>query len=165
MTDIDNFRATQWSTIDGGPLAGDTFAGKAILVVNTACHCGFTPQYAELQTLWRDYQGRGLVVLGVPCNDFGAQEPDPLPEINAFCEKNFGVEFPLTTKQKVKGPDAHPFYLWARKAMGALAAPKWNFHKYLVGPDGRLVDWFSTVTKPGAAKIIKAIEKPLPATT
>lgn len=151
-----------FQAIDGGELPLAQFKGKAVMVVNTASKCGFTPQYQQLEELSRRYRDKGLVVLGVPCNDFGGQEPGSESEIQQFCDLNFGVDFPLTAKAKVTGADAHPFYLWARKQVGFLGSPKWNFHKYLIAPDGSLADWFSTPTKPDSAKIIKAVEKVLP---
>ena len=147
-----------FQSIDGGPLPLSAYKGKVVLVVNTASLCGFTPQYKELQALWETYQDRGLVVLGVPSNDFGSQEPGTSAEIKDFCTTNFFITFPLADKEVVSGDGAHPFYVWAKAELGALAAPKWNFHKYLIGPDGRLVDWFATTTKPNAPKVTKAIE-------
>ncbi len=151
-----------FTAIEGGALPLATFKGKAVLVVNTASQCGFTPQYEGLQALWQAYRDRGLVVLGVPSNDFGGQEPGSNAEIKKFCEITFNVDFPMTEKVVVKGAGAHPFYKWAAGELGALAAPKWNFHKYLVAPDGRLVDWFSTPTGPDAPRLRAAIEKALP---
>jgi glutathione peroxidase len=147
-----------FTSIDGEPLPLSSFAGRAVLVVNTASFCGFTRQYAGLQALWERYRDRGLVVLGVPSNDFGGQEPGSEAEIKKFCEVNFDVDFPLTKKAQVVGPDAHPFYRWAAEQLGAAAVPRWNFHKYLVGPDGRLVAWFPTATEPGAPEVADAIE-------
>lgn len=151
-----------FTAIDGTPLPLSQFAGKAVLVVNTASLCGFTPQYAELQTLWDTYRGRGLVVLGVPSNDFGGQEPKGNDEIRSFCEITFGVTFPMTEKTVVTGAEAHPFYRWAAAELGFLAKPRWNFHKYLVGTDGRLQTWFTSLTSPTAASLQKAIEAALP---
>jgi len=151
-----------FTAIDGKPLPLSEFEGKAVLVVNTASQCGFTPQYKGLEELYRKYRDRGLIVLGVPCNDFGAQEPGGSAEIQNFCESNFAVDFPLTEKVKVTGEEAHPFFRWAAKEMGPLAKPRWNFHKYLIAPDGRLVDWFSTVTSPDAASVSRSIEANLP---
>jgi glutathione peroxidase len=148
--------------IDGKPLPLSEFEGKAVLVVNTASACGFTPQYKGLQALAEKYRARGLVVLGVPSNDFGGQEPGSPSEIKSFCETRFKVDFPLTEKVTVKGPDADPFYRWALRELGTWARPRWNFHKYLIAPDGRLVDWFSTATKPGSRKVEKAVEAILP---
>lgn len=151
-----------FTSIDGEAMPMSAFAGKAVLVVNTASLCGFTPQYTALQALWERYEARGLVVLGVPSNDFGSQEPGSSSEIKNFCDTNYSITFPLADKEVVSGDGAHPFYKWAKAELGMLAAPKWNFHKYLVAPDGRLVDWFATATKPDAAKVIKAIEAVLP---
>ena len=151
-----------FTAIDGAPLALKSFAGKVVMVVNTASQCGFTPQYTALQDLWSRYRDKGFVLLSVPSNDFGGQEPGSSAEIKEFCEVNFSVDFPLTEKVRVKGPDAHPFYQWAGKELGALAKPRWNFHKYLIGLDGRLIDWFSTPTSPTAPRVIKAVEAALP---
>ncbi|MCC6470891.1 MAG: glutathione peroxidase [Alphaproteobacteria bacterium] len=151
-----------FTAIDGQamPMAG--FRGKAVLVVNTASFCGYTPQYQALETLWQRYRDRGLVVLGVPSNDFGQQEPGGAQEIKKFCEVNYSIDFPLTEKVAVKGAEAHPFYRWALAELGPAAAPRWNFHKYLVGPDGRLVGWFPTQAEPGSPDFIKAVEAALP---
>lgn len=154
--------AFSFTGITGEPMPLSQFAGKAVLVVNTASQCGFTQQYADLQRVWQTYRDRGLVVLGVPSNDFGGQEPGTEAEIKAFCEVNFDVDFPLTAKEHVKGSSAHPFYRWAADQVGALATPKWNFHKYLIAPDGRLVGWFSTVTRPTSQAVTSAIEQHLP---
>ena len=147
-----------FTDIDGKPLPLSDFKGKAVLVVNTASRCGFTPQYEGLQALWEKYRDQGFVVLGVPSNDFGGQEPGSEAEIKQFCSVNYSVDFPMTQKTVVKGPGAHPFYQWAAKQFGMLSTPKWNFHKYLIGPDGRLVEWFATTTAPDNAKVAKAIE-------
>ena len=148
--------------IDGQALPLSRYAGKAVLVVNTASRCGFTRQYADLQDLWQRYQDRGLVVLGVPSNDFGGQEPGTEVEIKSFCEVNFNVDFPLTEKAIVKGNKAHPFFQWAGESLGAMAKPRWNFHKYLITPDGRLADWFSSVTSPTSGRLLRAVESVLP---
>ena len=148
--------------IDGRPLRLAEFRGRPIFVVNTASRCGFTGQYAGLVRLWRDYGGRGLVVLGVPSNDFGGQEPDSEAAIRRFCAETFGVEFPLAAKTSVRGALAHPFYRWAAQELGESAAPRWNFHKYLVAPDGRLAAWFPSKTSPTADAVIVAIESNLP---
>ncbi len=137
-----------FNDIDGEPLELSRFDGQALLIVNTASECGYTPQYAELETLWTRYRARGLVVLGVPSNDFGAQEPGSEAEIKQFCQTNYAVDFPLTQKQRVIGGDAHPFYQWVVDEIGEVAAPKWNFHKYLIGPDGSLAGrWPSDVSQ------------------
>ena len=150
-----------FASIDGSSLPLSSYRGKVLLVVNTASQCGYTPQYKGLQTLWQTYQDRGLVVIGVPSNDFGGQEPEHEGKILKFCQGTYGVTFPLTTKQRVKGPAAHPFYAWAAKTLGAKGKPQWNFHKYLVGSDGRLLAWFSSPTKPMSAEIRDAVEKAL----
>jgi glutathione peroxidase len=151
----------QFEAIEGGPLPLSRWRGKALLVVNTASFCGFTRQYEGLQALWERYEARGLVVIGVPSNDFGAQEPKSESEIAGFCKGAFGVTFPLTTKEQVSGPQAHPFYRWAHEALGAGAAPRWNFHKYLVGRDGRLVAGYGSSVEPLSSELTVAIEAAL----
>ena len=150
-----------FTSIDGKSLPLSSFKGKAVLVVNTASYCGFTHQYEGLQSLWEDFRDQGLVVLGVPSNDFGAQEPGAEAEIKTFCEGTYGIDFPLTMKARVRGRDAHPFYKWAAGRLGIMARPTWNFHKYLVGPDGVLVDWFAPTTAPNATDLRKAVEAAL----
>lgn len=147
--------------IDGRPLPLSDFRGKVLLVVNTASECGYTGQYDNLETLWQTYRGRGLVVIGVPSNDFGGQEPGTAEEIANFCKMNYGVTFPLADKTAVSGDAAHPFYRWAGDKAGTLGSPKWNFHKYLIGRDGAFIDWFSTPTDPMAEKITSAVEAAL----
>ncbi len=156
-------RATDFTftAIDGSALPLSTFAGKVVLVVNTASFCGFTKQYDGLQTLYDTYEDRGLVVLGVPANDFGEQEPGSNAEIAQFCQGGFNITFPLTEKVAVKGAAAHPFYKWAAAVLGDSAAPKWNFHKYLVGADGRLIMSFATSIEPGSHTMRAAIEAAL----
>jgi glutathione peroxidase len=157
-----SFHDFEFTSIEGEALPGSKFAGKAVLVVNTASHCGFTKQYTALQEVYDQYRDQGLVVLGMPSNDFGGQEPGTEAEIKEFCEVNFSVDFPLTGKVGVKGDAAHPFYKWAKDQVGMVGSPKWNFHKYLIAPDGKLVDWFSTPTAPTSSKVTKAIEAVLP---
>lgn len=149
----------EFTSIDGETLPLSSFAGKVVMVVNTASFCGFTGQYEGLQTLYDRYKDRGLVILGVPSNDFGQQEPGSTKEIKEFCSTKFNVTFPMTTKYSVVGDEAHPFYKWAADELGGTAKPRWNFHKYLIGPDGKLVDWFSTVTGPGSSRVQASIEK------
>jgi glutathione peroxidase len=139
------------------PLAD--FAGRPLLIVNTASKCGFTPQYRELEAIWRKYQDEGLVVIGVPSNDFANQEPGGAAEIANFCEINFGVDFPLTEKVHVKGASAHPLFQWLAKQGGFLSQPRWNFYKYVIGKDGKLVDWFASTTTPGSTKVERALKK------
>lgn len=143
------------------PLPLSRYRGRVLLIVNTASRCGFTPQYAKLQALHERYRDRGLVVIGVPSNDFGGQEPGSEAGIARFCAARFGVSFPLTAKVRVRGPDAHPFYRWARAWFGFAGAPRWNFHKYLVARDGRLVDYFHAFTPPDAPRLIRAVEAEL----
>ena len=152
----------EFTSIDGEALPLEQYRGKTVLLVNTASECGFTPQYEGLQALWEKYRDQGLVVLGAPSNDFGGQEPGSEKEIKKFCEVNFNVNFPLTSKVVTKGDDAHPFYKWARQETGS--GPKWNFHKYLIDPEGNLVGSFPTIVKPMSKKVRKAVEKALPKT-
>jgi len=138
-------------TLDGKPLELADYAGKVLLIVNTASNCGFTPQYAGLEALHRKFAARGLVVLGFPCNQFGAQEPGSEVEIGAFCEKNYGVTFPLSEKVEVNGEGAHPLFKYLTKeAPGLLGttAIKWNFTKFLVDREGNVVERFAPATKP-----------------
>jgi glutathione peroxidase len=141
------------SALDGrGSIRLGDYAGKVLLLVNTASECGFTPQYTGLETLWRDYRDRGLVVIGFPCNQFGAQEPGGAQEIAQFCEKNYGVSFPMAEKVEVNGAGAHPLWKYlTREAPGLLGsqAVKWNFTKFLVDREGRVVERFAPATRPG----------------
>ena len=154
-----------FQAIDGPPLPLNEYRGKVVLVVNTASQCGFTGQYKGLQALWDRYRDRGLVVVGVPSNDFGGQEPGNNQAIQAFCELNYGVTFPLASKTSVSGPNAHPFYQWARQVLGDKARPMWNFHKYLVSADGRLVHWFATPVKPLSTTVTSVVERELSGVT
>jgi len=150
-----------FQAIDGAALPLSAHAGRVLLVVNTASFCGFTHQYGGLQKLWETYAARGLVVIGVPSNDFGDQEPGTEREIRAFCEGAYAITFPLTTKQRVRGPGAHPFYQWARGALGERAAPRWNFHKYLVARDGRLIGGYASTVAPLSDTLVGVIEAEL----
>ena len=143
------------------PLPLSQFKGKVLLIVNTASECGFTPQYDGLEKLYEQYKDRGLVILGVPSNDFGKQEPGDGQQIAHFCKLNYGVTFPMASKEVVSGDTAHPFYLWAYETLGFGTAPKWNFHKYLVDRHGKLVDYFNSTTSPSADSIREAIEAAL----
>ena len=149
-----------FTSIDGAPLPLSEFRGKTVLLVNTASQCGFTPQYEGLQALWEKYRDQGLVVLGAPSNDFGGQEPGSEKEIKKFCTMNFNVNFPLTSKIVTRGEAAHPFYKWARAQIGS--GPQWNFHKYLIDPDGHLVGSYPSIVKPMSKKLRRAIEATLP---
>jgi glutathione peroxidase len=151
-------------SIEGAALPLSAYRDKAVLIVNTASFCGYTPQYDGLQAVWERYRDRGLVVLGVPSDDFN-QEPGTAAEIKNFCEVNFNIDFPLSQKEHVTGAAAHPFYRWAEQQLGERAAPRWNFHKYLVAPDGRLVAWFPSATTPTDDEVTRAIEATLPGAT
>ena len=147
-TSLYDFNAT---LLDGTPLSLDTYRGKVLLIVNTASACGFTPQYAGLETLYRKWQDAGLVVLGFPCNQFGAQEPGDAATIGQFCQTNFGVSFPLFAKIDVNGENAHPLYVWLKQsAPGVLGteAIKWNFTKFLVNREGKVIERYAPTTKP-----------------
>ncbi len=147
--------------IDGGDIKLADHAGQPVLVVNTASLCGYTPQYAGLEAIWNRYRPRGLLVVGVPSNDFGGQEPGNASEIHATAHKH-GVTFPLTEKVSVKGEGAHPFYRWAA-LQRPTELPRWNFHKYLVGRDGTLAASFGSAVDPTDTRLIVAIEKELAA--
>lgn len=148
----------EFVSIDGKPLKLKDYAGHPVLVVNTASECGFTPQYAGLESLWKKYKTRGLIVLGVPSNDFGRQEPGSEADIRNFCTKNYGVSFPMTAKYEVSGRNAHPFYHWIVTQAGDAAAPRWNFHKYLIDSKGELVGIYPSKTAPEDTKLVTEIE-------
>lgn len=137
------------------------FRGKVILIVNTASKCGFTSQYADLEKIYKEYKDKGLVIIGVPSNDFGGQEPATNNEIASFCQLNYGVTFPMTQKEKISGDDKHPFYVWAKNLLAFGTAPKWNFHKYLINRQGTLIDYFHSTTSPQSNRFKEAIEKAL----
>jgi glutathione peroxidase len=147
MTTLGDFKAT---AIDGTETDLATYEGRVVLVVNTASQCGFTPQYQGLQELQDTYGERGFTVLGFPCDQFGGQEPGSDEEIASFCERSFGVDFPLFAKVDVNGDEAHPLFAWLRKEKSGLlgGAIKWNFTKFLIGRDGAVVDRFGPTTKP-----------------
>lgn len=151
----------EFKSIDGAPMKLSDWRGQPLLIVNSASLCGFTKQYAGLEEIWRRYERDGLVVIAVPSNDFGEQEPSPDGEIQTFCQGVFGVTFPLASKHPVVGENAHPFYKWAADAMGPTGVPTWNFHKYLVGRDGQLVRSFTTKLSPTSPEMISWIEKTL----
>ena len=148
-----------FSDLDGSMLNLSEFKNKVIVVVNVASQCGFTNQYDDMQKIWEKYQIKGLVVIGVPSNDFGNQEPGNSKEIKNFCEAKFGITFPMTEKVNVKGENAHPFYKWAKKNHGKSAIPKWNFHKIIIGKDGKVIETFTSITNPTSKKFIKTLEK------
>ena len=158
MTSLQDFSAT---SLDGQEVDLSAYAGQVVLVVNTASQCGFTPQYQGLQELFTQYQDQGFTVLGFPCDQFGNQEPGDSAEIGAFCEKNYGVTFPMMSKVEVNGDNAHPVYQWLRQEKGGMLGSKikWNFTKYLVGKDGQVIDRYAPTTKP--EKIAGDVEKAL----
>lgn len=145
--------------LTGGPARLGQYRGSALLVVNVASKCGLTPQYAGLQVLWATYRDRGLVILGVPCNQFGGQEPGTAGEIGEFCQVNYGVTFPMTAKVEVNGPGRHPLY---RELIGDGDDIQWNFEKFLVAPDGEVVSRFAPGVTPDDPELITAVEKLLP---
>ena len=150
-----------FTSIDGDDLPLANFKGKVILLVNTASMCGFTGQYEGLQSIWAEYRNRGLVVLGVPSDDFGGQELESADQIKSFCTLNYGVDFPMTDVAVIKGPEAHPYYKWIADAHGSLAMPRWNFHKHVISADGELVDWFASTTSPKSLRLRKVLESAL----
>jgi glutathione peroxidase len=155
MTTAHDFTFT---ALDGSSLPLSGFEGKPVLVVNTASKCGLTPQYEGLEALYTQYKDRGLVVLGVPCNQFAGQEPGTEAEIGAFCQTRFNVDFPLTAKTDVKDATRHPFYAWAQEVLGEAAVPMWNFHKILIGPKGEALAAFGPRTEPLDEAITAAVE-------
>jgi glutathione peroxidase len=152
-----------FTSIDGAPLPLAQWRGHPLLVANTASFCGYTPQYANLEAVWRRYRDRGLVVLGVPSNDFGEQEPGTAREIKEFCEGRYQVDFPLAEKQAVVGKAAHPFFRWIAEELGEAGAPRWNFHKYLVAPDGTLTGAWPSSVRPTDPAVVREIEAALAA--
>ncbi len=150
-----------FESIEGDSLPLSQFEGQTLLVVNTASFCGFTSQYNALQSIWEKYKDRGLIVLGVPSNDFGNQEPGTAEEIKEFCTVNYGIDFPMTEKVAVKGTQSHPFYAWIRDTLGANKTPKWNFHKYLISFQGEVVASFPSGVSPDSLELVTAIEKAL----
>jgi len=157
MTPITAY-AFSFAGLEGDAIRLADYAGKPIMVVNTASLCGYTPQYAGLEQVFTRFHGRGLMIIGVPSNDFGGQEPGGPAEISETANKEYGVTFPLTAKAVVKGPNAHPFYKWAA-AERPLETPKWNFHKYLVGSDGYIRAVFPTEMEPTDARVVDAVVK------
>jgi glutathione peroxidase len=146
--------------LEGGDIRLADFAGKPFMVVNTASLCGYTPQYAGLQELWKEFHGRGLTVIGVPSNDFGGQEPGGSKEIAETAQHQYGVTFPIAAKAVVRGASAHPFYKWAAEARPK-DLPRWNFHKYLIGRDGYVADVFAESVEPTDTRIKTAVARAL----
>ena len=146
-------------SINGEVINFDKYKGKTILVVNVASKCGFTKQYSALETLYNKYRDNGLIVIGIPSNQFGGQEPGSNVEIKEFCEVNFNITFPLTDKVDVKGVNSHEIYIWAKENYGKSTVPKWNFHKILINKNGKVQNTFNSFIDPLSKKIIKEIEK------
>ncbi len=158
--DIDSIYDIKINTINGKPITLSNFKGKYLLFVNVASKCGFTPQYKDLQHLYDNYNDQ-LEIIGVPCNQFGSQEPGSANDIESFCTINYGVSFPITEKINVKGKNKHPLYTWlTEKANNGVksSSVKWNFQKYLVDPKGHLVDYFYSMTNPMSPKITKHLK-------
>ena len=159
VTTMDRF--TFASLNRGEPISLSEFSGKVVMIVNTASECGLTFQYKGLEQLYQTYKDSGFVIIGVPSNDFGGQEPGMDTEIAEFCQLNFGISFPMTTKYNVRGKNAHPFYQLAQQILGKEASPKWNFHKYLIGRDQHLLTHFNSTTAPNDKHLIKALQNAL----
>jgi glutathione peroxidase len=154
--------AFSFTGLDGANIKLADYAGKPILVVNTASQCGYTPQFTGLQKLWAQFHDRGLMIVAVPSNDFGGQEPGDAREIAETANHQYGVKFPIAAKAVVKGAQAHPFFKWAA-AERPREVPKWNFHKYLIGDDGYIAAVFPTEVEPTDTRVVTAIAKELPA--
>ena len=159
---MSNFHQHTATSLSGEPVPMADYAGKVVLVVNTASHCGFTPQYAGLETLYQKYAARGLVVLGFPCNQFGKQEPGSADDIAQTCHINYGVSFPMFAKIEVNGAAAHPLFRYLKKALPGVLGEriKWNFTKFLIGRDGKPIKRFAPFTKPEKMEtaIVAALE-------
>jgi len=152
--------AFRFSGLAGGDIRLSDYAGRPLLVVNTASLCGYTPQYAGLQQLWSEFHDRGLMIIGVPSNDFGGQEPGGASEIVETAQHQYGVTFPIAAKVVVTGPNAHPFYRWAADARPN-DVPRWNFHKYLIGRDGYIAEVFPSTVEPSDTRVKTAIARAL----
>jgi len=150
-----------FNDLDGSKINLSSFKNKVIVIINVASQCGFTNQYEDMQSIWERYQKDGLIIIGIPSNDFGNQEPGSESEIKTFCEAKFGITFPMTEKVIVKGDNAHPFYQWAKDNYGNSAIPKWNFHKIIIDKNGKIADTFASITNPSSKRFIKVIEKNL----
>ena len=147
-------------SISGESISLSEYKNKVVLLVNTASQCGFTPQYAGLQKIYDKYKDDGFVVLGVPSNDFN-QELSSDDDVKKFCEIRYGVNFPLTSIQKIKGESAHPLYKWISGNTSVIGQPRWNFHKFLIGKEGQIINWFSSMTSPTSEGLLKQVEQAL----
>ena len=147
-------------SISGEIINLSDYKSKVVLLVNTASKCGFTPQYSGLQKIYERYKDDGLIVLGVPTNDFN-QELSKESDVKEFCEIRFGVEFPMSSIQPIRGENAHPIYKWIKSNVSVIGQPRWNFHKYLIGKDGKIINWFSSMTSPTSEGLVNQIETAL----
>jgi glutathione peroxidase len=148
-------------SLEGGTIDLSAYRDRPVLLANTASLCGFTPQYQGLQALWTQYHKAGLVIVGIPSNDFGHQEPGTSEEIASFCQRNYGVSFPMAARSPVRGADAIPLFRWLDNELGFFARPRWNFYKYLTDRHGLPTAWFSSLTPPTAWRVRKAVERAL----
>ena len=155
-----NFHDFEITSISGDNIKLSDYKNKVVLLVNTASQCGFTPQYAGLQKIYDRYKEDNFVVLGVPSNDFN-QELSKESDVKKFCEIRFGVNFPLTSIQKIRGEAAHPLYKWIAGNVSVIGQPRWNFHKFLIGKDGKIINWFSSMTSPTSEGFINQVEEAL----
>ena len=160
MTKISEKTVYDFECVDlsGKPLSLEQFRGRPLVIVNTASLCGFTPQYEGLEKVWQRHKAEGLVVIGVPSNDFGKQEPGDSKAIITLCSTKFGISFPMLEKTPVKGSHAHPLFKWLASEGGFWSKPRWNFYKYIIGRDGHLKDWLSSSRKPESQQFEKAIK-------
>ena len=160
MSSDKSFHDFSIESISGGDISLSDYKNKVVLLVNTASQCGFTPQYAGLQKIYDRYKDDGFVVLGVPSDDFN-QELSSDDDVKKFCEIRYGVNFPLTSIQKIKGDSAHPLYKWISGNTSVIGQPRWNFHKYLISKDGQVINWFSSMTSPTSDGLLKQVEQAL----
>ncbi len=160
MSSDKSFHDFSIESISGGDISLSDYKNKVVLLVNTASQCGFTPQYAGLQKIYDRYKDDGFVVLGVPSDDFN-QELSSDDDVKKFCEIRYGVNFPLTSIQKIKGDSAHPLYKWISGNTSVIGQPRWNFHKYLISKEGQVLNWFSSMTSPTSDGLLKQVEQAL----
>ena len=160
MSSDKSFHDFSIESISGGDIKLADYKNKVVLLVNTASQCGFTPQYAGLQKIYDRYKDDGLVVLGVPSDDFN-QELSSDDDVKKFCEIRYGVNFPLTSIQKIKGESAHPLYKWISGNTSVIGQPRWNFHKYLISKEGKILNWFSSMTSPTSEGLLNQVEQAL----
>ena len=160
MSSDKSFHDFSIESISGGDISLSDYKNKVVLLVNTASQCGFTPQYAGLQKIYDRYKDDGFVVLGVPSDDFN-QELSSDDDVKKFCEIRYGVNFPLTSIQKIKGDSAHPLYKWISGNTSVIGQPRWNFDKYLISKEGQILNWFSSMTSPTSDGLLKQVEQAL----